>query len=413
MRLNFTAFVSVPLSGDGAAGTSGGVEKLFDGNKVSGKIDFWFQTSMDRMWYMKISQGTGNTGIFFRWNVGYQLQYYDGSYNTIFTYAANTWYHIRIEWNTTTYWNLWIDGVQIEYGGTPNLDYRNNPSFLDRFAYTTSTTLADPHMTYLDGYGEDWLSNYTIGDNLIYSTELIPLEKGWWDLNSLYYDTVAMDSAGTNGGIVNGPTLTTGKINNAIEFDGTNDFIDLKNDEYSATTDSFTMAFWAKPTATRAATTEANSGISGTSNQRYAIYPVHGDVQYGSGHAGAGVSVGTNGVSVFEHSGSYLPSLLVYDTTISDWTHVVVVYENKKPRLYLDGELVRESPFTSSKTVHPGADFGGASYGWYSGMLDDIRLYDYMLSERDILWLYNNGAGQNKTIAESSTKGDFNTIDNN
>jgi len=62
---------------------------------------------------------------------------------------------------------------------------------------------------------------------------------------------------------------------------------------------------------------------------------------YGTDDSGAGVSVGTNGISVIEHAYGYLPSLLVYDTPITDWTHIVVVYENGQPKLYIKGNLVR------------------------------------------------------------------------
>ena len=127
---------------------------------------------------------------------------------------------------------------------------------------------------------------------------------------------------------------------------------------YSTITDTFTMAFWAYPTATRPTTTEESSGVSGT-EQSYAIFPSHGEGWYGTGHAAAGVSVGTNGISVFEHSSSYLPSLLVYDTTLSDWSFITVVYINKKPSLYLDGNLVRTSPFTSAYIIHPGRMWEG------------------------------------------------------
>ena len=98
--------------------------------------------------------------------------------------------------------------------------------------------------------------------------------------------------------------------------------------------DTFTIEFWAKPTATRDAQAESTSGASATSGQRYAIYPVHGSA-FGDQfvHAGVGVSVGTNGVSVAEHGAFYAPCVLDFDTTLSDWTHVAVVYENRVPRL--------------------------------------------------------------------------------
>ena len=51
--------------------------------------------------------------------------------------------------------------------------------------------------------------------------------------------------------------------------------------------------------------------------------------------------MGTNGVSVYEHGDSYMPALLVYDTPITGWNHIAVVYTNKQPILYINGILVR------------------------------------------------------------------------
>ncbi|MFM6021763.1 MAG: Calx-beta domain-containing protein, partial [Dolichospermum sp.] len=84
-----------------------------------------------------------------------------------------------------------------------------------------------------------------------------------------------------------------------LSFDGINDRVE-SNQLFANTTDTFTIEFWAKPTATRNLTTESNSGTAGTSGQRYAIYPVQGEAaSLGTNHAGVGVSVGTNGISIF------------------------------------------------------------------------------------------------------------------
>ena len=92
------------------------------------------------------------------------------------------------------------------------------------------------------------------------------------------------------------------------------------------------------PKAGRVATPEANTGTSGTSGQRYAIGPESGGTD---GKAGVGVSVGTNGISVFEQADNYLPSVLVWNTNLINWTHVAVVYESKQPKLYVDGLLAK------------------------------------------------------------------------
>lgn len=184
----------------------------------------------------------------------------------------------------------------------------------------------------------------------------------------------------------------------SIFFDGVNDAI-ATGMSFGSIYDNFTIAFWANPSATRASTVEATSGITGTSGQRYAVYPTI----FGSGNdAGAGVSVGENGVSVFEHAGGYLPSLLVYNTVISGWTHVAVVYTAKRPSLYLDGVLVRTAPLASTKTVHPGSSMGDAgTYGPYSGYLDEVMVFNRSLSPAQIVAL---ASGKKSTVKSSELK---------
>jgi hypothetical protein len=132
---------------------------------------------------------------------------------------------------------------------------------------------------------------------------------------------------------------------------------------------------------TRASTPEANTGISGISKQRYALMPTQYSAS--SGEAGAGVSVGTNGVSVFELADSYLPSPLVSDRPMVGWNHIVVVYRDHQPSLYVNGDLVRTG-LKSTKTVHPAFSMGGTLYGWYQGSLEDVRVYPRALTADEI-----------------------------
>ena len=135
-------------------------------------------------------------------------------------------------------------------------------------------------------------------------------------------------------------------------------------------------------TRTRQVTAEANAGISDITNQSYAVFPDHGwDSYNGQDHAGAGLSIGYNGISVVEHGYGYLPTLLVYSNAISGWTHVALVYVNRTPRLYVNGMLARAGSLVSGKTnVHPSASLGGSiqgiDYGDYQGQLDEVRVWN-------------------------------------
>jgi hypothetical protein len=201
----------------------------------------------------------------------------------------------------------------------------------------------------------------------------------WWKLDETSGATAA-DSVGGNAGLLSGCTWTGGRINNGLEFDGATGAVTIAHDKLKTIADTFTISFWAQPRGTRASTKEANSGASGLSGQRYALYP---KLLGSRGDAGAGVSVGTNGISVYERAEDYLPPLLVDDCTLSGWNHVAVVYRNRQPTLYLNG-VYEKAGCKSTKAVHPAFDLGGSSGGWYDGKLDDIRVYNRALTDAEI-----------------------------
>ncbi|WP_375329244.1 Calx-beta domain-containing protein [Microcystis sp. BLCC-F210] len=207
-------------------------------------------------------------------------------------------------------------------------------------------------------------------------------------------ETVALTLATGTGYAVGTTTAVTGTITNddttntnqALSFDGVDDYVTNDN-LFPTVSGTFTMEFWVNPTATRDTTPEENSGISGGSGQRYAIFPTHGEASnLGFNHFGAGVSVGTNGISVFEHTAYYLPSLLVYDTSLSDWNHVAIVYSNNTPSLYLNGQFIKTG-LTSTGIVHPSVvSLGGGDtgYGTFQGSLDEVRIWDTARTQTQI-----------------------------
>jgi hypothetical protein len=196
----------------------------------------------------------------------------------------------------------------------------------------------------------------------------------------------ATDSFGANNGILVGPTFTTGKSGRAFYFSGSGQYVGRLMSPLDLA-DTFTVEFWAWPVQPRNSTTEGTSGATGIIGQRYAITP-----EYRDGGAGAGVSVGTNGISVFEHGASYLPSLLVHPTTITGWTHIAVVYENKVPKLYVNGLLARTGLTSLQLHVYAPTGFGDPyGYGPYWGSLDEVALYSRALTSAEIQQIYAAG----------------------
>jgi len=104
----------------------------------------------------------------------------------------------------------------------------------------------------------------------------------WWP-----GDAVALDIAGTNHGTLQGAaTYAPGHVGPAFSFNGVDGYMNNPATDLSSISNTFTLEFWARPNASRNDTTEAHSGATGTSGQRYAIYPQRGG---SGGPAGVGV----------------------------------------------------------------------------------------------------------------------------
>jgi len=217
--------------------------------------------------------------------------------------------------------------------------------------------------------------------------------------------TTGDSTAGGAAAAVQGAAWTEGRAGTAaLLFDGVSDAVLVRSGErLREITNRFTIAFWALPLSPRQTDTASTMGVSGTAGQRYAFGPQQGGIAFGSpDHAGVGISVGTNGVSVYEHSDGYLPAALVHDIPLAGWTHIAVTYEWQQkdlmsgtpegwyPVLYLDGVPVTTGRVSPKSFLHCVPEDLGASssgYGAFHGRLEDVRIYDRTLPPSRVMTL--------------------------
>ncbi len=171
---------------------------------------------------------------------------------------------------------------------------------------------------------------------------------------------------------------------------------------------NFTFAVWVKPDDDTTLVREANTGVVGMAEKRNDIFAApHGDTFGGEGHAGSGLAVGRNGVCVFEHGANYFAPPLVHAASLTNWTHVAVVYRDGQPSLYLNGVLARTG-LKSTHIVHSGAGQGGTKY---RGKLGGIEQFSRSLSAAEIAQLLtsmrppSDGAGERPLQLTRSTAG--------
>jgi hypothetical protein len=209
---------------------------------------------------------------------------------------------------------------------------------------------------------------------------------------------IAGPIAGTGGALSfpTGTINTTTTYNVYAEVVSAGSALNFNSNQYinsnglATFSNNFTIEAWVNPTSTHQIDVPSISGALGTSGQKYMLWPTHR-----GGEAGVGLSIGTNGVSVYEHGSGYMPSLLSWSGTISGWTHVAVVYINKQPRLYINGTLVQTGLTSSKSNCYPSlgranvsypnvGGIGGGSYGYFDGSIDDFRIWSVSRTATEI-----------------------------
>jgi hypothetical protein len=203
---------------------------------------------------------------------------------------------------------------------------------------------------------------------------------GWWKFEEASGTLLDQSDNNNDGTPYNGVLYQqAGQVGYALGFDGTDDYIVVGTT--GRPTDTFSFGGWFKTSVTHEIDSQETSGYGGVNNQRYAFDPQHG----GDLNAGAGLSIGTNGVSVYEHGSDYMPATAVYEAELGDdWNHVMVVYDKKRPTIYLNGRAVVTGFSSPRAIVSAPIQFGGMAYGYFEGLMDEVRIYNRVLSPAEI-----------------------------
>jgi hypothetical protein len=198
------------------------------------------------------------------------------------------------------------------------------------------------------------------------------------------YDIKRTNHLTVSGGVTFGEEY--GVVGEGVHFNGVDGRLGTASD---TATNYFSFGAWIRAEVPHEIDTQSTSGIGGTSGQRYAFEP-----ENRATNAGAGLSVGTNGISVYEHGDSYMPATAVYSANIgTGWNHIMVVYDNKRAHIYLNGVLVRTGLTSPRSLVYAPRGLGRyGSYGSFLGSMDEVRIYNRALSAAEVRTLYEMGS---------------------
>jgi hypothetical protein len=190
---------------------------------------------------------------------------------------------------------------------------------------------------------------------------------GWWQLDE-GEGKVTADAGGHHAGtLVGNPTWTEGVAGGALQLDGQGDYVDLGTGPDFDITDRITVCAWVQVTAF---------------DTDWQVIVAKGDTAWRlSRDQGDNLHFACTGLWPEWVRGTA-------DVNDGQWHHVAGTYDGRELRLYVDGKLDASAKTqgainTNAYPVYIGENAEHPGRGWH-GLIDDVRLYNYALSEAEI-----------------------------
>ena len=218
---------------------------------------------------------------------------------------------------------------------------------------------------------------------------------GYWSFDGKDMANVtAYDRSGNanNGTLTNGPTRAIGKIGQGLSFDGSNDYVNVSdNANFDLGGKNFSISFWFKANedlntigdiwSDRRSILQKGVDSIGLANGAYQIF-FEGDVD-------TVLIEFSNGANWFNAQ----TAKTSWDA--NTWYHGVITHNQTTMSWYIDGIL--DSQTTRTETIQNNNDslrigrFDRNAWSW-TGLIDDVRIYNRALSADEIKRLYRIGA---------------------
>src|SRR3989344_494681 len=227
---------------------------------------------------------------------------------------------------------------------------------------------------------------------------------GYWsfDVGKPGAKAVDMSGRGNNGTLTNMNTTAAwvgGKIGNALDFDGSNDYVSIAdpgtNSIFDRTTgDSITISVWAKRSTVNGWRPLVTKNTGGTSRNYEFVF------------SGTGLNATQDSIALF-YRNSADTAWVGYSSdatyTDSNWHHYVFTGTfgtAAAANLYVDGIKIVASWKDGTGSEAPITNNGALEIGrtslpeYFPGLIDEVRVYNRALSATEIQALYNSGAAK-------------------
>lgn len=203
---------------------------------------------------------------------------------------------------------------------------------------------------------------------------------GYWPFNGNAND----ESGNGNNGTINGATLTSdrfGNSNKAYSFDGISNYINII-DNQSLHLSNFSISVWVNGNDFNGFRQIFSKNLSNSINESINLFINNLSIWNASAQVG--------GPSYY---GTLLTSPTLFNT--NEWHHVIFAFSgiNQTQNLYVDGNLVSNNIAQNTiqydnESITIGAQLESSILNYFfSGSLDDIRIYNRALSASEVAYL--------------------------
>ena len=234
----------------------------------------------------------------------------------------------------------------------------------------------------VDGVSQGAIGTYTFTNvitNHFISVTFAGGPVGWWPMNQGAGTAIPDSSGNGNGATLNGGTWGSGIDGNAVSVSGGQYGVTAANPVSLNTTSELTIAAWIKPGTTGTMPVITKETVTpagwGYALELSSVSPYKPFFRLDNNNTS-----GTAGSGRLDAATPYTPG---------QWTHLAATYDGTTMKIYVNGALsgtqTRPSSLLgNSLPVAVGAQSLGETGRFYSGAIDDARIYAYALNATEI-----------------------------
>ncbi len=328
----------------------------------------------------------------------------DGNTNTVVPYAGDA-NDLRSE--TWQPWRIDLQNLDLNFSNIESISigFRNHPPespglgigtvFFDDISLYPSRCLQEnrPDADFDGDCAVDFQDLQVLAYNwLDKGYNIYPVESPNAPVAWYKFDGSADDSAGSAHGQIHGhPTFVEGVFGRAISFDGYKDSVKITNAPFLFTKirTAITIAFWQYGTDSI-----HHTDTLCCSNYAYNVYNPTIAINLGTWKSPGKYNWDCGSPWSFD---SRLSGRHKYKTEWSGrWNHWAFTKDTVtgKMQIFLNGLLYDSRTGSTSPILNiTSFEIGSGWYGGYDGLIDDLQIYDYALSESEIVYVATNGIG--------------------